>query len=327
MKAVIVEKPGSIDVLQIQDVPEPVTTDGQVKIRTRAFGLNRAETYYRSGHMGEITEPRIPGIEVAGEVVEDRSGTFQIGQTVIGAMGGMMLSRHGSYAEYVVVPATNLLAVEAHLSWEELASLPQAYLTIWGALDRSMAIQRGQSLLVRGGTTTLGLAAITYAKARGLYVVATTRNSANMDLLITKGADEVILDNGSISDKVFSAVSDGVDCALDIIGVSTIKDTVKSVKPWGNVCVVGVLSGAPVLNDFNLLSDLPNAVRMSFFASGLLGSTTMPLKDSPIQWIIEQVENRKMPSIVSEVYEFDQIRQAHHVIESDRSLGKSVVRI
>ncbi len=327
MKAVVITQPGNIEQLQIREIEEPTTPDGYVKLRTKAFGLNRAETYFRAGNMGEIKEPRIPGIEAAGEIVEDNSGNFRVGQKVVTAMGGLMLARNGSYAEYLTAPATNVLAVETKLSWEELAALPQAYLTVWGALDKNLVIQEGETLLVRGGTTTLGFAAITYATAKGLKVVATTRSASNADLLSQKGADEVVIDDGDIAEKVRCIFPEGVDCALDVVGIATVKDTLKAVRHWGRVCVVGVLSGPPVLENFGLMSDLPNTVRLSFFASGLFGSPQMPLSTSPIQWIAEQVENGKIPSLVSRTFEFDQIHEAHRVIENDQALGKLVVTL
>jgi len=243
MKAVVITKPGSIKALELKEVAEPTAENGYVKIKTKAFGINRAETYYRAGLYGEINEPRIPGIEAVGEVIEDNSGMFKAGQKVITAMGGLMLARHGSYAEYVIAPASNVLALNTQLPWEELAALPEAYLTIWGALDKNLNIQKGQTLLVRGGTTTLGFAAITYAKARGLKVVATTRDIQNTDLLTSKGADVVIVDDGDIAEKVRAVFPDGVDCALEVVGVATVKDTLKTVSHWGQVCVVGILSG------------------------------------------------------------------------------------
>jgi len=326
MKAVVITQPGGVDQLQIQDVEEPTTPDGFVKIRTRAFGLNRAETYFRAGNMGEINGPRIPGIEAVGEVVEDQSGKFRTGQKVITAMGGLMLARHGSYAEYVIAPASNVLSVETKLPWEELAALPEAYLTTWATLDKILTIKKGQKLLVRGGTTTLGLAAITYAKAKGLTVVTTTRNTANEGLLTHFGADDVIIDDGNIAEKVREIFPEGVDCALEIVGIATLRDSAKVVKNLGKVCVVGVLSGAPVLENFSLMSDLPNAVQLSFFSSGLFGSVQMPLSESPLQWIAEQVEKKYMPSLLSKTYEFDQIREAHQTIENNQALGKTVVK-
>jgi len=326
MKAIVINKSGGVSELQLQDVEEPATPEGYVKIKTRAFGLNRAEVYFRSGSWGEISEPKIPGIEAVGEIVEDNSGQFQIGQKVITAMGGLMLARDGSYAEYVTAPASNVLAVETTLPWEELAALPEAYLTIWGALDKCLNIQAGQSLLVRGGTTTLGLAAITYAKARGLKVLATTRSSQNEALLLAKGADDVIVDNGDIAEKIHQLYPQGVSNALDVIGATTIKDTLNAVKHWGQVCVVGVLTGAE-FEKFNLMSDMPNTVSMSFFSSGLFGAQQLPLSESPIQWVIDNIENNKMPSIVSKIYNFDRIREAHETMENNQILGKAVVKV
>ena len=326
MKAIVINRSGSADQLKVLEYPEPIAADGYVKIKTEAFGLNRAEVYVRSGAWGEVNEPRILGIEAVGTIVEDKSGNFAVGQKVITAMGGLMLARDGSYAEYTTAPVSNVLAVETNLSWHELAAIPQAYLTIWGALDKNIGIKEGQSLLVRGGTTTLGLAAITYAKARGLHIIATTRRSENKEVLLSHGADDVIIDDGDIAEKVRTIFPAGVDNAIDSVGASTVKDTLKAVKEWGQVCVVGVLTGAD-LDSFNVMSDLPNTVTLSFFASSILGSPTLPLSDSPIQWVIGQVESKKMPSIVSKVFKFEDIQAAHETMESDQAKGKIVITI
>jgi len=326
MKAIVMNKSGDVSVLGIQDIDEPKLPIGYIKIKNKAFGINRAEAYFRSGAWGEVNKPSIPGIEAAGEVVEDNSGNFRIGQKVITVMGGLMLARDGSYAEYVIAPASNVLAVETTLAWEELGALPQAYLTIWGAMDKNLAVKKGQSLLVRGGTTTLGMAAITYAKARGLNVVATTRYSENIALLKSIGANEVVVDKGMVAEKVRSIYPNGVDNVIDVVGAGTVKDSMSAVKMWGQVCVVGVLTGT-VVEHFDLHSDLPNTVKLSFFASGLLGSHDMQLSKSPLQWVIKQIETGKIPSIVTKVYAFDQIQEAHQSMENNQILGKAVVKL
>lgn len=130
-------------------------------------------------------------------------------------MGGMQFTRNGSYAEQVTVLRNNVIALDdTSLSWEQLATLPEAYLTVWGALDKSLGIQKGQTLLVRGGTSSVGLAAITYAKARGLRVIATTRNPENSQRLYQAGADAVVVDNGDIAPRIREIAPDGVDAAL-----------------------------------------------------------------------------------------------------------------
>ncbi len=179
MKAWIVEHVGGPEVLTLADIPAPQAKADEVKIRVRAFGLNRAEVYRRTGMMGPIDSPAVPGIEAAGEVISDASGTFRTGQRVATAMGGMQFSRPGSYAEEVAVLRSNVIDLHGTtLSWEELAALPESYLTVWGAVGRSLGLAKGQTLLVRGATAALGLAATAYAKSLGAKVVATTRSEA-----------------------------------------------------------------------------------------------------------------------------------------------------
>lgn len=328
MKAYVIDQPGGPEALQLRDIPSPAAGAQEVQIRVRAFGLNRAEAYLRAGKMGPITAPRVPGIEAVGEVMHDPAGAFRVGQRVATAMGGLQFGRNGSYAEQVTVLRDNVIALDnTELPWEELAALPQAYLTVWGALDRRLAIQSGQTLLVRGATSSVGLAAVAYAKARGLTVLATTRSADNAARLREVGADEVIVDSGEVAATVRERIPAGVDAALDVVGASTLRDTLKSVRAFGAVSVIGLLGGPPVLEQFHLMQDLPGAVALSFFPSGLLGTAAMPLSDSPLPWIAEQVAAGRMPSLLTETFEFDQARRAHSVMESNRALGKLVVRL
>lgn len=328
MKAYVVEQAGGPEALQLRDIPSPDPQADEVKIRVRAFGLNRAEVYRRSGKMGPIDNPIVPGIEAVGEVIHDPAGIFKTGQRVATAMGGMQFSRHGSYAEEVNVLRSNVISLgNTTLSWEALAALPEAYLTIWGALDKSLGIQPGQTLLVRGATASVGLAAVTYAKARGSRVIATTRSAENASRLRDLGADEVVIDTGTIADTVRAAHPEGVDAALEVVGASTLSDTLKSVRPFGNVSVIGLLGGAPLLEQFHLMQDLPNAVRLNFFPSGLLGTPAMPLSESPLPWVVQQLEEGRLPSILTQTFEFDELRHAHSIMESNQALGKLVVKL
>ncbi|WP_089041631.1 MULTISPECIES: zinc-binding alcohol dehydrogenase family protein [Pseudomonas] len=328
MKAFVIEQAGAPDVLKLQDISSPEPTSEEVKIRVRALGLNRAETYLRAGKMGPITAPRVPGIEAVGEVIHDPSGTFRTGQRVATAMGGMQFVRNGSYAEEVTVLRSNVISLDgSKLSWEELAALPEAYLTVWGALDKSLGIQPGQTLLVRGATSSIGLAAVTYAKARGLKVIATTRSADKVQRLRDMGADEVVIDNGAIAEQVLKLASQGVDGVLEVVGAATVLDSLKAVRPFGAVSVMGLLGGGPVLEQLNLMQDLPAAVKLNFFGSALLGTPAMALKDSPLLWVAKEVEAGRMPSIRAKTFDFDQIPQAHRLIESNEAFGKLVVKI
>ena len=328
MKAYVIERAGGPEVLTLTDVPSPRATGDEVTIRVRAFGINRAEIYRRSGRMGPIERLVVPGIEAVGEVLTDPSGTLPPGRRVATAMGGMQFSRPGSYAEQVAVLRSNVIDLgDTTLSWEELAALPESYLTVWGALSRSLGLSKGQTLLVRGGTTSLGLAATVYAKSLGATVVATTRAEANRQRLLDVGADIVVVDGGQIEAEVRRAFPSGVDGALEVVGATSLRDTIKTLKPFGAVAVVGLLGGPPVLETFHLMQDLPSATRLSFFPSGLFGTPALPLTDTPLPVIARGISEGRIPSLRVRTFDFDDVRRAHELMESDRVHGKLVVRV
>ncbi|MCF6304953.1 MAG: zinc-binding dehydrogenase [Rhodobacteraceae bacterium] len=325
MKAVIAKKPGGPEVLQLVDIEQPVTQEGEVKIQVKAFGLNKAESYYRSGNYGNFVPDQALGIEAVGEIVEDPSGTYNIGQKVATVMGGMMFTRHGGYAEYITVKASNVIKIYSNLGLAKLAALPEAFLTVWGALEKNTQINSGETLLIRGATSSIGLTAITYAKLRGLKVIATSRNSNSRNKLKAMGADYIIIDDGNISEKVKDLFPEGVNNVLEIVGANTVKDSLNSVRPWGQVVVVGLLGGPPVLESFNLMSDLPNTVKLSFFGSGLLGTESLPLEDNLLNTMADNVENGKIPSTLAKTFNVEDIQEAHRLLDSGTANGKIVV--
>lgn len=328
MKAYVIEQAGGPEVLQLRDIPSVAPKADEVRIRVHAFGLNRGEVYRRAGKMGPIAGQVVPGIEAVGEVIEDPSGTFRTGQRVATAMGGLQFARNGSYAEEVTVLLSNVIDLDGtSLSWEELAALPESYLTVWGALGRLIDTVPSQTVLVRGATSAVGQAAVAYAKARGQRVIATTRSAENAARLTTIGADAVVIDTGEIADHVRAAAPEGVDVVLEVVGAATVRDSLKSLKPFGTAVVIGLLGGAPALDNLHLMNDLPDATRLAFFNSGLLGTPALPLADAPLKWIANQVASSAMPSLRVQTFDFDDVRRAHSLIESDRALGKLVVRV
>jgi NADPH2:quinone reductase len=328
MKAYVVEQAGGPEVLKMKDIPSPSPKADEVRIRVKAFGLNRAEVYRRAGKMGPISGSVVPGIEAVGEVIEDSTGTFRVGQRVATAMGGLQFARNGSYAEEVIVLRNNVIDLEGTtLSWEELAALPESYLTVWGALGRLIDGTTGQTVLVRGATSSVGQAGVTYAKAQGLTVIATTRSVDNVARLKTIGADAVVIDTGEIADQVREIVPQGVDVALEVVGAATVRDTLKALKPFGTVVVIGLLGGAPVIENLHLMNELTQAQRLTFFGSGILGTSALPLSETPLKWIADQVAIGAVPSLRVQTFDFDDVQRAHSLMESNRALGKLVVRV
>ncbi|MBO1254695.1 zinc-binding dehydrogenase [Alteromonas sp. 5E99-2] len=325
MKAIIAKSQGGPENLQFYTVDEPTLNEGEIKIKVCAFGLNKAEMYNLKGGHGPFSGELALGIEAAGEVIHDPLGEFKPGQKVITAMGGMMFGRHGSYAPIICVKRTNIQAIDTNISYELLASLPQAYLTAWGAIDHSLKLQAGETLLVRGATSSIGLAAVVYAKLQGANVIAMTRKKENQAKLLEMGADLVVIDDGNVQQIISESKFKHADKAIELVGAGTLKDTMASLRRWGETVFVGFLGGPPVIEQFHLMNDLPNTIKLSFFGSGLLGNNELELKHSPIPKIADLVAKGEIPNIHAKTFESSDIQEAHKLLASNTALGKIVV--
>src|SRR6266700_1298196 len=337
MKAVLIEKPGGPETLKLSVITMPVAKPGQVLIRIKAFGINRAELYMRAGKWPEIAQ--VIGIECVGVVEEDPGGNFRKGQKVAAIMGGMGRSINGSYAEFTVVPVSNVIAIETNLSWDEFAAIPESFASAWGALQTGLNIKKGQTLLVRGASSAFGLAAIILAKQTGLTVIATTRSPDKEKFLKKMGADYVLHDNGKLHRLVKELYPRGVDRVLDLVGSTTLMNSAKLATSRGVVCMAGLLGGRTCLDLFQPLVErisvkkwgkkfhlrLPRGTRISFFASTVFGSNNFPVSEIPLQQIIKDIEEGIIPSILVRRYSFNEIATAHHHMESNAVNGKLVV--
>jgi NADPH:quinone reductase-like Zn-dependent oxidoreductase len=177
MKAVVLYRPGAPESLQIEQRPIPKPNKGQVLIQVKAFGLNRSELLTRQGLSPNVKLPRVLGIEAVGLIHEAPGGEFQKGDVVATCMGGLGREVDGGYAEYTFVKAEYARLIETKVPWNVLGALPEMLQTSWGALNRNLKIQIGETLLIRGGTTSVGLAAAAIAKSQELTVLATTRRA------------------------------------------------------------------------------------------------------------------------------------------------------
>jgi NADPH2:quinone reductase len=321
MQAFVRKQFGGPEVLELVERPEPALRPGTVKIAVRAFGLNRAELYMRSGQWGEVAA--ISGIECVGTVLEDATGRLAAGQTVMALMGGMGRGIDGSYASCTVVPASNVVAIDTDLPWETLAALPESYATAWTCLHRNLAIAPGQRLLVRGGTSSLGRAAIDLARQHGVQVIATTRDDKHVGTLREAGAHEVL-----VAGPVLGEVAGGaVDAVLDLVGNSSVLDSMRPVRRGGRVCLAGFLGGLAPLAQFDPLSQMPSDVQLSFFGSFNFGSAAFALSDVPLQQMADMVATGALRARPARVFEFKELAQAHALMEAGAVQGKCVVRL
>lgn len=325
MRAIVRQQYGGPEQLVIQELPDPEPMPGHVVIEVKAFGINHAETYMRKGEWGEVA--KVSGIECVGVVKACPDGKFSVGQKVVAMMGGMGRTINGSYAEYTRVPATNVVAIESKLSWEDLAAIPESYATAWTCLYRNLELASGQSLVIRGATSALGQAALNIAAQAGVQVIATTRNPERIAKLKALGAHHVEMESADLSCHVRERMPAGVDAVLDLVGNSVLLDSLALVRRGGRVCQAGFLGGLAPLPSFNPLQQMPSGVNFSFFGSFVFGTPEFPLSDVPLQAIIDGAATGDYQTKPSRVFRFEETQEAHRVMESNQANGKLVVRV
>jgi NADPH:quinone reductase-like Zn-dependent oxidoreductase len=320
MRAVVVDAPGPPEALQIRDVERPREKAGRVLIRVRGFGLNRSELHFRRGVASTGDFPRIPGIEATGMVESAPGGEFAPGTQVMTMMGGMGRSFDGGYAEYVSVPAAQVIPFQSSLPWSTLAAIPEMLQTAYGSLTVGLEAVDGQSLLIRGGTSSVGLAAAVLAKLRGMTVIATSRSESKFPLLKQVGVDHPLLDTGDVARDVRDLLGGGVDGAIELVGVNVLRDTLRATRPGGTACFTGMLSDEWTIPEFYPMDWLPNGVRLTAYSGEADGLPAAVLQD-----YLDAVEAGSASVPLGRVYRIDDIVQAHHDLEANTVGGKAVV--
>jgi NADPH2:quinone reductase len=323
MRAVVVSRAGGPEVLEFRnDWPKPPAQEGRVLIRVKAFGLNRGELYTRLGHSPTVTFPRVLGIECAG-VVEAAPGTaFRPGQKVVATTGGMGRAYDGSYAEFVSVPAASVHAVETSLSWSEFAAVPELFHTAWGALELGIGLRAGQTLLIRGASSAVGLVAADYARRLGATVLSTTRDPAKDGRLREFGAAHVVRETGEIAPAVRGLLPDGVDAMLDLVGTKVIADSFGCIRTGGILCMAGLLGGEWTIPAFTPGATIPSTTKFTYFSS-----TATPMRTDVLQAYVRGLETGEYRMPLERVFPFEKIRGAHAFMESNAAAGKIVVSI
>jgi NADPH:quinone reductase-like Zn-dependent oxidoreductase len=319
MRAAVCVRAGGPEVLEVRELPVPAVRAGWSLVRVKGAGLNRSELRTRQGHSPNVTFPRVLGIECVGLVAASTDPTVPEGTTVAAVMGEMGREFDGGYAEYALLPNALLMPVTTTLPWDVLAALPETYLTARGSLD-ALGVAPGGRLLIRGGTSSVGMAAASIAAGHGVRTAATTRSTDKLDALTAAGVDHVLLDTGEpLAASTRSIWPGGPDYVLDLVGADTAVDSLHLVRRGGTVCVSGSLSGW-VIPNLEPIAMIPSGTKLtSFHSDDLKGGTSV------FQRVVDEVEAGVYRPTIDRVVGLDDIAAAHRHMENDQATGKLVV--
>lgn len=323
MKAWQIKSYGSIDVFECNEIPAPTPKKGWIHIEVKAFGLNRSELYTRQGHSGDaVTLPRVLGIECVGIVLDGGNTDLKPGQKVAAAMGNMGRLYNGGYAEQTLIPRENVFAVDTDLPWEVFGALPETYLTAWSGIHEALQLKPGSSLLIRGGTSSVGLAAASIAKDMGCTVFATTRSEKKAVILEKAGVDHVLIEDGEVAQQLRNIKAEGVDGVIELVGrENTIKDCLKATAHQGTVCLIGFLADTW---DYQFFPWMPSTVKLTQYSSETLHTDAAT---PALQTIAERVATGAYSPNIHQVFSFDQLPQAQEMMERNLAAGKLVVTV
>lgn len=320
MRAAVLDAPGPPEALEVREVAVPVAASGEALIKVEACGLNRSELHTRLGLADGVVFPRVLGIEATGVVVDCPGGELAPGTQVAAMMGGMGRTFDGGYAEYTCVPVAQTVPFASDLDWATLGAVPEMLQTAHGSLTVGLDARPGQSILIRGGTSSVGMATAVLARRLGMTVFSTTRDPDRVDVLRDIGVQHPLVDDGDIAGQVRGVVPDGVDTAIELVGTPTLPDTLRATRVHGVVCFTGMLSNQWTVRDFYPIEYLPRGVRLTAY-----GGDARDLPPSVLQEFLDDVSAGRARVPIDRIYRLEQIAEAHADMEAGRATGKLVV--
>ena len=340
MKAVRIHEFGGPEVLRYEDIPNPKPRKDQLLVRVRACALNHLDLWVRTGLPG-VTLPHILGSDVAGEVVEvgEYVTGFKSGQRVLLApmhfcnrcakcVAGLqnqcpefsVLGNRvdGGTCELIAVPAVNVIPIPDSLDFVQAASVPLVFLTAWHMLTGRASIRPGQTVLVLGASSGVGIAAIQIAKLFRATVISTAGNQSKLEKARALGADYLINHyQQKISEEVRKITNkQGVDIVIEHVGPATWDESVKSLKPAGTLVTCGATTGPNVGIDLRFVYSRQLS---------LLGSYMGTM--SELYEVLGHVFAGRVTPVVDKVFPLQEIRAAHQYMEHSQMFGKIVLAV
>lgn len=326
MKAIVVSQPGGPEVLQFTDVDKPVPQRGEVRVRVRATAVNRADLSQREGkYPAPAGVPaNILGLEYAGEVdaLGDDVVDLKVGDKVFGLVGG------GSYAEYVTVHARATSRMPEHLSFEEAAAYPEAFVTAYDAMVSQCRLSAGETVLISAAASGVGTAAIQIAHAIGARPIGTTRSDAKTSKLRELGLkDAIVCADGKFSEHVMKATDNGgVNVILELVGGDYVAEDLQCISLRGRLILVGLIGGASC--KLNLGAMLMK--RIEFRGTTL---RARPLEEKILaaqilsKNIVPLIHDGKIKAVIDKIFPLKDAKAAHEFIAQNESFGKAILSV
>ena len=325
MKAIVITRPGGPEVLRLEQRPKPEPGIGQIRVRVRASALNRADIMQREGNypVPAGSPADISGMEYAGEVdaLGPSSTLWKVGDRVMGIVGG------GGHAEYLCVHEREAMPAPSRLSWEEVAAIPEAFLTAYDALFRRIGLRTGETVLIHAVASGVGTAALQLALVSGANPVGTSRSAAKLErakqLVLEMGIDASREDWVSQIEKSIGV--DRIHAILDLVGAPYLDANLRLLGLRGRMVVVGLTAGAQgQLNMGVLLRKRLTMVGTVLRARPIEEKIALAREFS--ERIIPFFESGRLRPVIDRVFSFAEIRAAHELMESNQTFGKIVLR-
>lgn len=298
-----------------KEVEKPALKPGWSLIKVKGFGINHSELFTRQGHSPSVEFPRILGIECVGTIEETTDEErLPVGRKVISIMGEMGRAFDGSYAEYVLVPNTQIYLLDSELSWEKLAAIPETYYTAYGSF-KNLQIKATDKVLVRGASSGVGIACLQLLKGKhpAIHVTGSTRSQGKGSKLRAIGFDQVIQEENGVLQT-----DDTFDKIVELIGPATLKNSFQHINENGIICSTGQLGGQWYLDTFDPIMDIKHNGYLTSFYSGVVDQTK--LTD-----LFKFVEQYKIMVQPDKIFKLSDVPEAHRYLESSHSFGKVVV--
>ncbi|MCB0882523.1 MAG: NAD(P)H-quinone oxidoreductase [Thermoleophilia bacterium] len=322
MRAVVAARPGGLDALQLVEVPDPVPGPGEVLVRVRATAVNRADILQRLGHYPPPPGASdVLGLEAAGRIEALGPGVdgWTVGDRVMALLAG------GGYAELVAVPQGQLMPVPEDMDWVIAASIPEAYVTAWQALNQDPVPGSGSWVLVHAGASGVGLAALDIARALGARTIGTTRSPGKAGELADLADRALVPGPEGFRDAVLTITGGhGADVVMDLVGGAYWADTVAATAVDGRIALIGLLGGPRAELDLAALMGRRLTVRASTLRARP-PEQKAALVASFAAWASTRLADGTLRPRVHDLLPLSRVADAHRMVQDNRTVGKIVL--